>query len=428
MSDYNSRDIYFSLKEYRNNYSSLLNSFLSKHEDFDEINFIENELDLYDLCLENATLTLYTFKGEYKYAINYGNCRFIISKIYDSLVTFKKENDGWDLELALKYQVTFKKIISFLKERKELVSNINSKKYNNLISTAKTPSVRKLLNEILYNDITIINVINYINDNTNKKTHDLFLKEFNSCCQFIFNEFMFKVKDDDIKKALEIFENNLEYVYAYEGELEKFSVFVKDFGTIKTVYNVSGLFEEQKENTVRLVYLNNMMIDYYDGFFANPIENFENISSLKYVYNHLNGIEKKYNPSIDEEIQDKTEYNNSVNIENDYLKSTIEDYLEPVTEFIDTANYGILVDALYSYFTTSKFPKLDRKIIFKRVNKKKVGWALKEVYKNNKQDNLDIEYFRFAQENMNLFAKEVIVEEGFLQSKFYKAFTTNPDK
>ena len=428
MSDYNSRDIYFSLKEYRNNYSSLLNSFLSKHEDFDEINFIENELDLYDLCLENATLTLYTFKGEYKYATNYGNCRFIISKIYDSLVTFKKENDGWDLELALKYQVTFKKIISFLKERKELVSNINSKKYNNLISTAKTPSVRKLLNEILYNDITIINVINYINDNTNKKTHDLFLKEFNSCCQFIFNEFMFKVKDDDIKKALEIFENNLEYVYAYEGELEKFSVFVKDFGTIKTVYNVSGLFEEQKENTVRLVYLNNMMIDYYDGFFANPIENFENISSLKYVYNHLNGIEKKYNSSIDEEIQDKTEYNNSVNIENDYLKSTIEDYLEPVTEFIDTANYGILVDALYSYFTTSKFPKLDRKIIFKRVNKKKVGWALKEVYKNNKQDNLDIEYFRFAQENMNLFAKEVIVEEGFLQSKFYKAFTTNPDK
>lgn len=54
--------------------------------------------------------------------------------------------------------------------------------------------------------------------------------------------------------------------------------------------------------------------------------------------------------------------------------------------------------------------------------------ALKEVYKNNKQDNLDIEYFRFAQENINLFSKEVIIEEGFLQSKFYKAFTTNPDK
>ncbi len=428
MSDYNSRDIYFSLNEYRSNYNNLLNDFLSKHDDFDEINFIEHELDLYDLCLENATLTPYTFKGELKYAINFGNCRFIISKIYDSLVTFKKENDGWDLELALKYQVTFKKIIEFLRERKDFISDIKTKKYNNLLSNSKTPEVRKLLTKILHNDVTIINVINYIKDNTNKKTHDLFLKEFNSCCQFIFNEFMFKVKDEDIKKALEIFENNLEYVYAYEGELEKFSVFVKDFGTIKTVYNVSGLFKEQKENTIRLVYLNNMMIDYYDGFFANPIENFENISSLKYVYNHLNGIERKHNSSIDEDKQDKTEGNISVNIENDYLKSSIEDYLEPVTEFIDTANYGILVDALYSYFTTSKFPKLDKKIIFKRVNKKKVGWALKEVYKNNKQDNLDIEYFRFAQENINLFDKEVIVEEGFLQSNFYKAFTTNPDK
>ncbi len=428
MSDYNSRDIYFSLNEYRSNYNNLLNDFLSKHDDFDEINFIEHELDLYDLCLENATLTPYTFKGELKYAINFGNCRFIISKIYDSLVTFKKENDGWDLELALKYQVTFKKIIEFLRERKDFISDIKTKKYNNLLSNSKTPEVRKLLTKILHNDVTIINVINYIKDNTNKKTHDLFLKEFNSCCQFIFNEFMFKVKDEDIKKALEIFENNLEYVYAYEGELEKFSVFVKDFGTIKTVYNVSGLFKEQKENTIRLVYLNNMMIDYYDGFFANPIENFENISSLKYVYNHLNGIERKHNSSIDEDKQDKTESNNSLPIENDYLKSSIEDYLEPVTEFIDTSNYGILVDALYSYFTTSKFPKLDKKIIFKRVNKKKVGWALKEVYKNNKQDNLDIEYFRFAQENINLFDKEVIVEEGFLQSKFYKVFTTNPDK
>ena len=45
MSDYNSRDIFFSSKEYRSKYNTLLNSFLSKHEDFDEINFIENELE-----------------------------------------------------------------------------------------------------------------------------------------------------------------------------------------------------------------------------------------------------------------------------------------------------------------------------------------------------------------------------------------------
>jgi hypothetical protein len=111
---------------------------------------------------------------------------------------------------------------------------------------------------------------------------------------------------------------------------------------------------------------------------------------------------------------------------NDYTRSTIEDYLEDIVDDINPGDYSVLVDALYCYFTTSKFPKLERKIIFKRVNKKKVGWALKEVYKNLKTDNLDVEYFRFAQENINLFENEVIVTEGFLQSKFYKAFTTNP--
>lgn len=113
---------------------------------------------------------------------------------------------------------------------------------------------------------------------------------------------------------------------------------------------------------------------------------------------------------------------------NDYTRSTIEDYLEDIVDDINPGDYSVLVNALYCYFTTSKFPKLERKIIFKRVNKKKVGWALKEVYKNLKTENLDVEYFRFALENINLFAKEVMVTEGFLQSKFYKAFTTNPRK
>ena len=54
--------------------------------------------------------------------------------------------------------------------------------------------------------------------------------------------------------------------------------------------------------------------------------------------------------------------------------------------------------------------------------------ALKELYKSEKTDNLDVEYFRFAQENINLFEKEVIATEKFNKSKFYKLFTTNPAK
>ena len=49
LSNYNTRNIHFSLKEYNNNYQNLLTEFLSIHEDFDEKQFIEYELDLYDL-------------------------------------------------------------------------------------------------------------------------------------------------------------------------------------------------------------------------------------------------------------------------------------------------------------------------------------------------------------------------------------------
>lgn len=113
---------------------------------------------------------------------------------------------------------------------------------------------------------------------------------------------------------------------------------------------------------------------------------------------------------------------------NDFIRSTIIEYLEDIIDDINPNDYRFLVDALYCYFTTSKFPKLERKIIFKRVNKKKVGWALKQCYKSILSDNLNVEYFRFAQENINLFAKEVIETESFSKSNFYKAFTTNPAK
>lgn len=112
--------------------------------------------------------------------------------------------------------------------------------------------------------------------------------------------------------------------------------------------------------------------------------------------------------------------------ENDYTKSTIEDCLYNIKDDINPDQYETLVDALYHYFTTDKFPKLECKIMFKRVNKKKVGWALKEAYKNLKTDYLSIEYLQFAKDNIKLFENEKIETENFKQSKFYKYFTTKP--
>ena len=47
MIDFKKREISFSLKEYKNNYVTLLNEYLSKHDDFDEKQFIEHEIEFY---------------------------------------------------------------------------------------------------------------------------------------------------------------------------------------------------------------------------------------------------------------------------------------------------------------------------------------------------------------------------------------------
>lgn len=142
----------------------------------------------------------------------------------------------------------------------------------------------------------------------------------------------------------------------------------------------------------------------------------------KYINDTENEFKEKDNSSIENKniLVDETE--------NDFLKSTIEEHLEEFEDDIMHNGYKILVDALYQYFSCNKFPVLKSKIKFKSINKKRVGWALKELYKCEKRENLDIEYFRFAQENINLFANEIIEKENFYRSNFYKMFTTNPAK
>jgi hypothetical protein len=113
---------------------------------------------------------------------------------------------------------------------------------------------------------------------------------------------------------------------------------------------------------------------------------------------------------------------------NDYTKSTIEDCLFSIKNDINPDQYEILVDTLYTYFTTGKFPILEKKIMFKSVNKKRVAWALKEAYRNLKIDKLSLEYLKFAKDNINLFEKVQFDSEDFWDSNLYKYFNTNPDK
>lgn len=104
----------------------------------------------------------------------------------------------------------------------------------------------------------------------------------------------------------------------------------------------------------------------------------------------------------------------------------IGQHLSPYATCLSVEDYEVLTQSLLIYFNTGNFPKLEKKINFRHLNKKHIGWALKEIYKRFRTTNLPIELFRFAQQNINLFENEVIDEDNFRKSSFYKSFTTKP--
>ncbi len=206
---------------------------------------------------------------------------------------------------------------------------------------------------------------------------------------------------------------------------------------------------------LELEFLENILYDIqnsesaHDGYSVSGFDNFRKAYSIisklgykQYLFSHNKKIDfltkhKAYLASNDLSLLGQNNVEKNINIVNqedtgkelnDVLKSTIEDYLEEFKIEINGDGYDILVNALFEYFSNGKFPILKSKINFKRINKKRVGWALKDLYKSEKTNNLEIEYFRFAKDNINLFADEIIIEEGFKKSKFYKMFTTNPAK
>lgn len=108
------------------------------------------------------------------------------------------------------------------------------------------------------------------------------------------------------------------------------------------------------------------------------------------------------------------------------MKETIDKYLIKFTDDLSKEDYELLTNSLLTYFLTDKFPKLDRKITFKQINRKKVGWALKEIYQSFKTEKLNITLLEFALQNINIFEKFAVPKDNLFRSNIYKAFTTNP--
>lgn len=638
MLNFQNKKIFYTLKEYQNNYNILLKNYLHQHVDFDELMFLEIEMQFYNLCYDNSNVVIGDIGYGPQYCINGGYCELLVPEINDAISV----GDSYNFELSTKYNTSFSKILQFLIDKKNKTSIAEKNKFNPILNSCGSPEIKDLFINILHNNLSLFNAINQIKNITTSDTYDLFLNEFNSVYNHLICEFMFSFDEDTILAAIGTYQYNLSFVYLSEEEISKVKTFIRDIGVYKTVFNAFGFSSIAKKNSTKLVHLNNLMIDYCNGFFHDTIDGFENLISLKNVFEHLNkgkvnSVSSSNNEYIDKSKQKKVDityiydifldnkdilpisilnaFNNVGNFEhlyinekddkilnsygldsfdslpgetlieyycleenylnllskiknktyiffdklpldlylyeyakafqkgyidfeknlnqkqttieepqeqkalkifsyvlnakykngyfgdisenheaikdrkgryisndefsewgfqggqyykawviilnnpivfesfflkhsksflptdatkntfqdnqpkiNNVLKSTIEDYLEEFKPYVNGAGYDVLINALFEYFSNGNFPDLKSKINFKRINKKRLGWALKELHKSEKTGNLDIEYFRFAQENINLFEKEVIAKENFNKSNFYKAFTSNPAK
>jgi hypothetical protein len=139
------------------------------------------------------------------------------------------------------------------------------------------------------------------------------------------------------------------------------------------------------------------------------------------LFTDLDKCELREHAKKEQEQADTSE--TETQTENNVLVSTIEDWLFEFKEKMNEADYNILVSALQAYFENGTFPKI-KKIKVGKVNKKLFGWALNQIYRAEKSDNLPKEYLLFAKENISLFTDVAFDEADILNSNLYKYFTT----
>lgn len=141
------------------------------------------------------------------------------------------------------------------------------------------------------------------------------------------------------------------------------------------------------------------------------------------IVNYLN--EFSFNP---ESLIGINEQTNKTNKENNFKQSIIEDYLLPFKEenILVQVDYTNLVDLLVHYFDKQSFPAEISRIKVGRVNVKRFGWALNEIFKahNSNNEKLPIEYLRFAKQNISIFEGVSFDENNYLKSNLYKYFKT----
>ena len=172
--------------------------------------------------------------------------------------------------------------------------------------------VKELIDSILKNEMSFFEIVQYIETNSTDSSRDLLLNEIYSAFKMKSLDFMFEVKDEDIKDAINQFGHNLEYLYLSDKDKLKVQHFIKEIDNKLTIFNVGGFSKVADPKKLKVIYLNNLMIDYHDGFFQHEIKGFENLNHFKSICKSLKEHFEKPKEKIEAQpIQiDYTNYQN----------------------------------------------------------------------------------------------------------------------
>lgn len=188
-----------------------------------------------------------------------------------------------------------------------------------------------------------------------------------------------------------------------------------DYGTVFTIRDFN--YETSNDDLVDFCF---SLINFINTFEIPELQIDDNADKMGSLKDHLKVeiVNRSENPELFEESK-------SVEYKSQYVEM-IQDHLEEI-HFANDGSYQNLVSALDIYFDLGVFPMPYKQINFNRVNKKKIGWALNNIYREAKPNqSLSLEYLKYAKENLSLFKQYPLDESNFRKSNLYKMFTQKP--
>ena len=115
------RELIFTLKEYKNRYNELLTNYLLEYEDFESIDFLNNEIIRYNGFLWDIRFEEHSYECQEYWVLGDG-VSHPDKRIVEKVTDFLGEIDTKIIQLL---NLSFNKIVDFLEKEKDNLSNAN---------------------------------------------------------------------------------------------------------------------------------------------------------------------------------------------------------------------------------------------------------------------------------------------------------------